>query len=51
MDTFVEDLSHCLVDLSHDKKTYYILGDLNIDTSSSNQLRWPSGVERLSLEL
>ena len=37
MNTFVEDLSHCFVDLSHDKKTYYILGDLNINTSSSNR--------------
>ena len=37
MDTFVENLFHCLVDLSHDKKTYYILGYLNINTSSSNR--------------
>ena len=37
MSTFVEDLSHCLVDLSHDQKTYYILGNLNINTSSLNR--------------
>ena len=37
MDIFVEDWSRCLVDLSPDKKTYYILGDLNMNTSSSNR--------------
>ena len=49
VDVFIEELSTCLTKFSNNNSTFYILGDLNINSSSIN--RSPSGKRFLNMLL
>ena len=49
VDVFIEELSTCLTKFSNNNSTFYILGDLNINSSSIN--RSPSAKRFLNMLL
>ena len=45
VDKFIEDYSHCLEQLLNEKKTFYILGDININERSSQVVNYLNATE------